>query len=239
MRVTFNQQLTTNWQQQALHGRPHIVAPVVLLTEGVHDGSGGPVFYPADELEKSAHLWNGVSLSLNHPLSNGLPVSANSPEIEEKQNVGRLYDVIYDNGKLKGKIWIDKKRAETFPELLHYLNGNLPLEVSTGLFSDDSHVSGNWNGKAYQAVVRNIKPDHLALLPGQTGACSWSDGCGVRVNAQQEEPLLVPGMRPTRSDDDGPLTPPELFPVKEKKEPAKPASDQSSVKEGPLLPPTF
>jgi hypothetical protein len=60
------------------------------------------------------------------------------------------------------------------------------LEVSTGLFSDQDSVPGEWNGEAYDAILRNYRPDHLALLPGGTGACSWEDGCGVRANQKGE-----------------------------------------------------
>ena len=73
-----------------------------------------------------------------------------------------------------------------FPELGHYLEKGLLMEVSTGLFSDDESIQGQWNDKKYIGIVRNHKPDHLALLPGGVGACSANDGCGIRINSAEE-----------------------------------------------------
>jgi hypothetical protein len=36
-------------------------------------------------------------------------------------------------------------------------------------------------------VARNYRPDHLAVLPDQRGACSLTDGCGVMVNTKHME----------------------------------------------------
>lgn len=38
----------------------------------------------------------------------------------------------------------------------------------------------------FKRIARNLNPDHLALLPGGTGACSWEDGCGVRANERKD-----------------------------------------------------
>lgn len=39
-------------QLKKFEGKDHIVVPVIMLTEGVHNGSDGPVFYPAEEISK-------------------------------------------------------------------------------------------------------------------------------------------------------------------------------------------
>ena len=57
-------------------GVEHIVAPVVILTEGVHRGSGGAIFYSADELAKMPAIWNGRPLPVRHPDRDGTPISA-------------------------------------------------------------------------------------------------------------------------------------------------------------------
>lgn len=169
-------------------GREHIAAPVVILVEGVHRGSDGPLYYPASVLEASAQFWNGMPVPVHHPENNGLPISCNSPNVIEGQTVGRLWNVRYETDpkpRLKGEVYIDVNKAKQIsPAVIDALNNNSPLEVSTGLFSFDDHVRGNWNGEDYVAVVRDIRPDHLALLPGAVGACSWRDGCGVRANKE-------------------------------------------------------
>jgi len=171
-------------------GRNHLVAPVILLTEGVHAGSAGPMYYPASVLESTAQFWNGMPLPVHHPECGGVPISANSPEVIQSKSVGRLWNVRYETEpkpRLKGEIWIDEVKAQQVsPDVLSMLRTNQPLEVSTGLFSVDEMVSGVWNNENYNGVVKDMRPDHLALLPGSKGACSWEDGCGVRANQAQE-----------------------------------------------------
>lgn len=173
-------------------GNPHLVVPVVLMVEGVHSGSAGPLFYSSSALAESAHLWNGTPVPVYHPEDDrGFPVSCNSPEVIERRTVGRLFNVQWegDKNRIKGEVWLNIGKAQNIsPEVLSRIQQGLPLEVSTGLFSDDVMIPGTWNGEEYIGTVQSIRPDHLALLPGMTGACSWADGCGIR---NQEKGGLV------------------------------------------------
>jgi hypothetical protein len=49
----------------------------------------------------------------------------------------------------------------------------------------DDGQAGQWNSEQYSASIVDMIPDHLALLPNSTGACSWDDGCGLRANAKE------------------------------------------------------
>lgn len=165
-------------------GQEHIVAPVIILTEGVHNGSNGPLYYPLEELARIPVAWNGVPVVVQHPQEG----SANSPTVIDRDGVGRLFNVQFENNRLRGEIWINKNKCQAqHPEILHHLTSNTPLEVSTGLFTEDEAISGVWNDEEYVAIARAFRPDHLALLPGGTGACSWEDGCGVRANKKGDE----------------------------------------------------
>lgn len=42
------------------------------------------------------------------------------------------------------------------------------------------------------AVARNHRPDHLAILPDQVGACSLADGAGLIRNAWEDNVMLLP-----------------------------------------------
>lgn len=173
-------------------GRDVLVAPVVLLVEGVHNGSQGPVYYSAELLEQSANLWNGVPLPVYHPetidpvTNTPVNISCNSPEVIQNQSIGWLFNVVYEATpvpRLKGELFVDIQKANRVsPPTLEALRRGSQLEVSTGLFSIDNESPGTWNGERYSRSVVQMFPDHLALLPGQSGACSWSDGCGVRAN---------------------------------------------------------
>jgi len=184
--IKVNEGYTVRTEQ--LDGRAYLVAPVVILTEGVHCGSAGCKLYTAEELSGLPPAWNGRPLPVFHPEDEaGNALSANSPELIQSQSVGQLFNIEYVNGALKGEIWVDVQKAETIsPETLAILRARKPLEVSTGLWSTDQNTPGEWNGERYDAIVKQIVPDHLALLPGGLGACSIDDGCGVRANSNKQ-----------------------------------------------------
>lgn len=172
-------------RQETFEGRPHLIVPVVALVEGVHVGSRGSAFYPGEEIGKYVDAWNGIPLPVFHPEEYEMNVSANTPQLIEERSVGRLFNASFDpdGSKLKGELWIDIGKAEKIsPAVLSLIRSNRHLEVSTALWSDGDGTPGQWRGEEFDATVRNYRPDHLALLPGGEGACSWADGCGVRVN---------------------------------------------------------
>lgn len=164
-------------------GKDHWVVPVIMMVEGVHDGSGGPLLYTAETLGSFASAWNGTPVVVGHPNDkDGEPVSANSPELVSEV-VGRIYNTHMEGDKLKAEAWIDIAHLqEVSPEAYDYIREHKALEVSIGVFSEEIDIQGEFNNEEYRAVARNLRPDHLALLPGTVGACSWDDGCGVRVN---------------------------------------------------------
>ena len=170
-------------REEQYQGKTHIVAPVILMVEGVHTGSNGAVYYSAEELSRFASAWNGRPVPVFHPEQDGQYVSCNDPSIIERQSVGQIFNAHFADGKLRGEIWVDKEKAsQVSPLALGHLLGGVAMDVSTGSFSEDEIVKGTWNGEEYTAVATAIRPDHLALLPGGEGACSWKDGCGVRAN---------------------------------------------------------
>lgn len=168
-------------------GRKHLIVPVVMMVEGVHCGSAGPLFHSIEELGKYPDSWNGIPVSIQHPEQDGQYISANSPEVLERQTVGQVFNTFVDGNKLKAECWIDIERITAIsPEAYSYLQNKRPLEVSIGVFSDDIPQEGDWNGEHYIAVATNHRPDHLALLPGGRGACSWADGAGIRANSKKK-----------------------------------------------------
>lgn len=165
-------------------GKTHLVIPVVMMVEGVHNGSRGPVFHSAEELGKIVEAWNGIPVTIGHPVSpGGNFVSANDPGVLVDWSVGRVFHAYMDGDKLKAEVWLNKEKLETVsPKTLALVQAGEPVEVSVGVFSEDDESAGEWNGENYIAIARNHRPDHLALLPDEVGACSMSDGCGLRVN---------------------------------------------------------
>lgn len=169
-----------------LAGVNYKVYPCVLLVHGVHHGIGSdPLYYPDDVLNGSAPFWNNVPVTIGHPEVNGKHIMCNHDgTIRTEWQVGHVTNVVYEGGKLKGEVWLNVDLIKNKqPDLLDFVENGGQLEVSTGLLAGEDGISGAWNGESYAASILEIVPDHLALLPGSTGACSWGDGCGLRANA--------------------------------------------------------
>ena len=174
--IFINKLKVGEYRDELLGKDTYLVVPVTIIVEGVHNG----FFYPADELKKSVADWENVLIPIYHPVDpQGQFLSAKEVETE---CVGRFCNSTWDENKkgIIGEFWILKEKIST--EIIDELiNGN--MEVSTGLFADhDFDKAGTWNGEEYKAELTNYNPDHVALLPGSLGACSWTDGCGVRAN---------------------------------------------------------
>ena len=168
----------------SMDGKKHLVVPVVMMVEGVHVGSQGAILHTEEELSKWTEAWNGIPVTISHPKKEGANVSANSPDVLDSSAVGRIFNTHYDGG-LKAEAWIDyEKISAKSVEALTAIENGEPLEVSVGVFTDTeiAEEGARWNGEDYKSIAYNYRPDHLALLPGEEGACSWTDGCGIRTN---------------------------------------------------------
>jgi len=166
-------------RQGTLEGRDVWIVPMVMLVEGVHNGSEGPYYYPEEEIAKIPACWNGRPVVVYHPKE----PSANTPEYWDRSKIGVVMNTTWEDGKLKAEAWIYKDTVEQIDKRVHeaIVNGD-PLELSTGLFADTQMEPGEWNGEEYVGIVRNFRPDHLAVLPDMTGACSMNDGAGFMRN---------------------------------------------------------
>lgn len=177
--------LTTNLtnapiRHETLQGKQYLVAPLAMITEGVHSGSGGPLLYKESEIKRAVPAWNMKPIVVYHPEQDGKGISAADPVVLEKQQVGMLLNVRYSAGKLRAEAWIDELQANKVDSrVIEALENNKIMEVSTGLFTENVGSGGKWGDKDYVAEATNHQPDHLALLPDQIGACSVADGAGL------------------------------------------------------------
>jgi hypothetical protein len=160
-----------------------------MIVPGVLNGSKGPLYYPSDEIAKNYLAWNGMPIVLNHPTDNGNHVSARDPKVLDKFQIGQVFNSrINGKGKLQADAWFDVERTRLVDRrVLANLEAGKPIELSTGLFTDNEPAPQGvtFNGKPYSEIARNYVPDHLAVLPDQTGACSIKDGCGIMVNQKR------------------------------------------------------
>jgi hypothetical protein len=165
-----------------LEGRDHLVVPTVILVHGVHNGSGGPVYYPPDSLAQSVQLWNARPVVVMHPDIYADGGAAGNPSVFNRQKIGVLFNTRFEANALKTEAWLDVERTQRVDaRVLDAVRNRKMMEVSTGLIFSTDQVPGVWNGKEYSMLARNLVPDHLAILPDLRGACSIADGCGLLV----------------------------------------------------------
>jgi len=183
--ITVN--LATNLvRHDTMQGQDYFVAPAVLIVEGVLNGNQGPLLYPADELRKYPGAWDHKPVVVYHPELNGCGISACNSDILTTRGVGVLLNTHFESGKkgrLKSEVWIKKSRIDIVDNRIREsLESNKMMELSTGLALECEPTSGEFDGVSYDAIARNFHPDHLALLPDKTGACSIADGAGLVRN---------------------------------------------------------
>lgn len=181
-----------------MNGKEYVVVPMVMIVEGVLNGSAGPAFYPAEELEKFPASWNHKPVVVYHPELNGQPLSACDPDILTVQGIGLIMNSSWEKedgkkGKLKAEAWLEQSRVEEVDErVAEAIKSNQMLELSTGLFFDAELKDGEFDGRDYKMVARNYRPDHLAVLPDKVGACSVEDGAGfIRANELPDTHFLT------------------------------------------------
>lgn len=170
---------------ETLNGRQYLVVPMTILKEGVLAGSQGPLFYHRSDIQQSTPDWDRIPLTVYHPISqDGRHLSANDEGVLEKQGIGFFAKPVYhDNlGKTTGLGYIDVvKCGKVNRPLLNTLKAGQKVELSTGLFTNNIPAANgsHYFGKPYRHHAKDYRPDHIAILPDQVGACSIRDGCGV------------------------------------------------------------
>lgn len=190
-RITFSTHTTfgTSPRYTQFNGRDYLIASCVGIVEGVLNGR----LVLAEEFGKFPEVWNNIPIPVYHPERNGQPVSANSPDILENEVIGYFFNTYIENQSLKGEMWIDIKKCTELGDealdILQRLENHQVIEVSTGFFHDEELRSGTFKNERYTSICRNIRPDHIAVLPNAIGACSIEDGCGVSRNQQEESPM--------------------------------------------------
>jgi len=178
-------------RHETVDGTDYLVSPVVAIREGVLNGE----LVGAAELSAHIGAWGGRPFTVGHPAdAGGARISANNtPAVLAHWKIGEFYPLAtgaYQDGKLRGEIWVDVGRATAKGgdalEVLRRMESETPLEVSTAYFRDYEQMAGEFNGESYEGIAHNLRPDHLAALLHTQGACSWEDGCGTpRVNEEE------------------------------------------------------
>ena len=171
-------------RNDTMEDKSWLVVPMVMLTEGVHSGSCGALYYPKEELEKTPVTWNHKPVVVYHP--NG--PTACDPDVLTARKIGVIMNTKFEDGKLKAEAWLDPERMKKVDNrIAEAIDNKTMMELSTGLFTDLENIEGDWGDEHYDSIAMNYRPDHLALLPDMKGACSMEDGAGfLRLNSAKE-----------------------------------------------------
>lgn len=176
-------------QMRIFQGEDHAVIPVIALIEGVMQASNSPrpELVREEQMTKTVMTWNGRPVVVDHPEKRGVKISANSPDVLEKEQIGFIFNARISGKKLKLEAWINVENTTGMEtrilEVIDRLLNEDVVEVSTGFFADTDENSGEFEGEHFDGVLTNIMPDHLAILSSAKGACSIEDGCGAnRMN---------------------------------------------------------
>lgn len=171
---------------ESINGVEYYVAPTVSIVEGVMNST----LYLNDEMEIHFEAWNGTPLILEHPIKDGEKVSANTPDLLPNI-LGRYFNAKIEDKSLKGEWWLEKEKLDSFEKgrlIANSLLNGVKLEQSTALYALLENKQGEYNGETYDNIARSIKPDHVAILLNEKGACSVKDGCGTpRISVNQAE----------------------------------------------------
>ena len=170
-----------------IKGVSHTVLDMVMLVAGVHTGNLGPLLYTDEQMAKTADAWNMMPLVRNHPVdTDGKPISARQIEVLDTASFGNVLNSKHKPtvgdvpGSLFCEAWVNMAElAKVDSDMADRIARNETIEISTGLTLDIVEESGEWNGTPYTGRVTNFRPDHVAFLPNDTGACSIAKGCGV------------------------------------------------------------
>lgn len=199
MTIVFN--AGAAYKRKKIKDKEYLVVPMVMLVEGVHKAQtavrtdagaegkaqDGGVLYTANELERSANVWNHKPVVVYHPKkkdANGVPLSATDPDNLTETAVGIVLNTRFDKSakKLRAEAWLDEKElADIAPDVLKNIKAGKPTELSTGLSMDMEEKDGEFGGAKYSVVAYNYRPDHLAIIPKGVGACSVRKGAGLCV----------------------------------------------------------
>lgn len=181
-------------------GRNYLVAPLTLIVPGVLAGSQGPLYYPPAEVARNPRDWDGVPLTVGHPVDPLTGEHLSAGRGHRNAVVGAVRRPGLRGDRLTAEGWFHESATRAHaPELYDALLTGTPVELSTGLFTDNEPApfGAAYNGRPYTAVARNYRPDHVAVLLGERGACSLDDGCGVNVNTRRTTVPIATNADPT------------------------------------------
>lgn len=166
----------------------YLVVKAVIASEIVHQYADGWAYKPADELEKATWTADGRWVkSLSHPRGNSI--------INVRDVHGRMENPVFRKDLLDPKtkrpcrrgIEVDIRffKDRTEADVLEKVRKGELRDNSIGFSCDKDWTSGEFQGRHYDYVHRNILIDHLAA-PVTKGRCP-APYCGINVDSVEQD----------------------------------------------------
>lgn len=164
-------------------GRDVVIVPSATMPDNIVMNG---VRYPAAEIEKSFPSLNMTPAPLGHPEIEGGFISASDPRGLARSWIGAWNQNVR---RENGRVWLDKvidvETANRYPggkAVLEAIEKGEPIHTSTGLvcMMDDAE-EGAADGATF--VASSIVFDHDAILLGESGAATPSQGVGMLVHS--------------------------------------------------------
>jgi hypothetical protein len=147
-----------------------LTVPAVITREGVYDYDGMVVYEPAEEVEKAAFTAENAWIVEDHPPE----IILSSPRLIR----GTVRNPKFEKDRIKADLVFFKDRCS--PKYLADIKSGKARSVSIGFFWECVPEPGEWRGKQYEYVKRDILIDHVAVGDWQ-GRCSYP-ACGIGVD---------------------------------------------------------
>ena len=175
-------------RREKRNGRDVIIVPSATMPDNiVMNGSGGPILYPAAEIEKAYMGLERTPAPLGHPMVNGKFVSARDPEGLTQGWIGAWNENVR---RENGRVLLDKvidvavaNQSEGGKSVLAAIDKQDPIHTSTGLLM----MMDVANAADHKFVARDMVFDHDAILLTTPGAATPAQGVGMFVNAAGDE----------------------------------------------------
>lgn len=164
------------------------------------------ILYSAEENAKGMPSMVGQPLTLSHPESDGLNISAkNGKGMQDFYSGGNITDVYNSGGIWYADADIKKSLLAAQDDGRDYigaLNSKENIGVSTGLTFSNNEINGvNSKGEKYSKVAVNQEYDHLAMLLNEAPA--GGDTTVMRFNGEDVEVVNVDLLINSVTDEPG------------------------------------
>lgn len=193
-RITINSRVASGAvRRETRNGKDYFVVSARTLPFNVIMNGG---LYPREQIEANYAKLDGTLAPLGHPMKDGQPISAFSPEGINQTHVGAWNE----NARIEGnRVSLDKvidievaqrtENGRTLLERLEQLSQGQGEPIHTSVAVLCQRLPAPTGARGYSWVANIMDMDHDAILLDEPGAVTPEQGVGLAVNADEAATL--------------------------------------------------